>query len=165
MSNYELRAYNTSGDLIGISHEIKKLKYVRSVNAIGAMVATVPMKDYTPDDFSPCVVLEIWREHNREISLQNETAYFLQRWRFYRDGDEKLIDLVALDANWLLDTRIVAYDAGTSQADMTDNADDMIKAVVKDNLGTDAVTARQVSELSIQGDLGDGQSISKAFSY
>jgi len=37
---------------------------------------------------------------------------------------------------------IIAYAAGTTQATMTDQADDMIKAVVHDNLESDAVAIR-----------------------
>jgi hypothetical protein len=69
--------------------------------------------------------------------------------------------------NHLLQRRIIAYAAGTAQAGMTDQADDMMKAIVKDNLGSDATTARQLSAtyFSIQADTSLGTSITMGFAW
>jgi hypothetical protein len=71
------------------------------------------------------------------------------------------------DLNGLLRRRIVAYAAGSAQAAMTDQADDLITEVVKDNLGSDASASRQLSStyFSVAASPGAGPSITKAFSY
>lgn len=71
------------------------------------------------------------------------------------------------DLNDLLRRRIIAYAAGTAQTAMTDNADDMMKAIVVDNMGADAVAARQITGygFSIQADTSLCTSITKAFAH
>jgi hypothetical protein len=68
----------------------------------------------------------------------------------------------------LLDRRIVAYAAESAQATETNEADDAMKAVVRENLGALAtVAARQISAtyFSVEADTTLGPSITKAFSY
>lgn len=71
------------------------------------------------------------------------------------------------DVSDLLDHRIVGYPAASAQTDKTALADDMMKAIVRENLGGGAVAARDISGLtfSIQADLGDGPGITKAFAW
>jgi len=166
MSNYEIRRYDTAGNLLGIISEkqFKKLVSVRTENTMGKMQLILPLGDYQYEDFTTNQILEIWREKNGTNELQDETAWFLRDWVFISSRGEKLVSLIAHDANFLLDTRIVAYDAASAQAEMTDYADDMMKAIATDNLGDDAVSARQLSELTISGDLSNSESLSKAFS-
>jgi len=100
------------------------------------------------------------------LELQNETAYFLQDWEFWTDGDgAEYIRLTAFDANWLLDTAIVWAYAGSAAASKTDYPDDMMKAIVEEQLGaTSGVTSR--TKLTCAPDLSaGGSSITKAFAY
>lgn len=164
MSNYEIRRYSSSGTMLDITNAIVSLSSVRTENNVGALELVVPCR-YKYEDFSKCQIIEIWNsKHGGSMSLIDETAYFLQDWEFITKGGERLIRLLAYDANWLLATRIVAYDAGSAQADMTDYADDMIKAIVTDAMGGDAISARQLSGVTIDSDLSDAPSITKAFS-
>lgn len=160
MSDYEIRRYDTSGNLLGLTTAFTKLTTVRTVNAVGALEIILPAGKFQYDDFSVNQIIEVWRDG----SVQEDTAYFLRDWEVQSSGGERLIRLLAYDANWLLATRIVAYDAGSSEAEMTDYADDMMKAIVTDALGGDAVTARQLSALTIASDLSASESLSKAFS-
>lgn len=74
---------------------------------------------------------------------------------------------------YLLTARVVAYYAGHARAEQTDQADDLMKAVVSQNLGSSATTgggrkvngALSSTYFSVQGDAAAGPSISKAFSY
>ena len=74
---------------------------------------------------------------------------------------------------WLLAGRRVAYYAGHASAVMTDQADDMMLEIVRDNLGADATVAngREVSGVisaslfTVQTGVGAGPSISMAFSF
>ena len=163
MSDYEIRRYNPAGVLLEITNAISKLTTVRTENNVGALELIIPNR-YQYEDFSKCQIIEVWRAKGGSMELQGETAYFLQDWEFTSSGGERLVRLLCMDANWLLSTRIVAYDAGSAQAEMTDYADDMMKAIVKDNFGSDAATARQLSALTISSNLSASESLTKAFS-
>jgi hypothetical protein len=67
----------------------------------------------------------------------------------------------------LLSRRVVAYASTSAQAQKTDYADDMIKAIVSENLGSDATdSARDLSAyITIAPDLGAGVSLTRGFSY
>jgi len=107
----------------------------------------------------------VWREKGGVLELQNETAYFLQNWEFWTDGDgAEYIQLTAFDANWLLDTAIVWRYAGSTYADMTDYPDDMMKFIIRNELGDDASAGR--GKISCAPDLSaGGDQITKAFAY
>lgn len=163
--NYYLDHLDASGGRLNLISAFNKMDYVRTENTVGALKVTLPMGKWRYEDFSVNQMLEVWREKNGVTTLQNETAYFLQDWLFYTDmGGRHLIDLYAKDANCLLDSRIVGY-AALAQTEMTDAADDMIKAIVKDNLGTDAVAARQLPRFTIAADLSAAGSLTKEFAW
>jgi len=117
------------------------------------------------DQFAVGDIFEIWREKNGTLELQNETAYFLQDWEFWADSEgAEYIRLTAFDANWLLDTAIVIHKSTSAQADKTAIPDDMLKAIVREQLGNLADADRQ--RLSVALDLSAaGASITKAFAY
>jgi hypothetical protein len=164
MSDYEIRRYNTSGNLLGITTAFTKLTSIRTENTVGVLDLILPAGKFQYEDFSVNQIIEVWREKNGVLELQGETAYFLRDWEIQSSKGERLIRLMAYDANWLLSTRIVAYDAGAATSEMTDYADDMMKAIVTDALGGDAATSRQLSALSIASDLSASEELSKAFS-
>jgi hypothetical protein len=78
-----------------------------------------------------------------------------------------------VDFTELLKRRIVAYYAGESETGMTDNADDMMKAIVTDNFVDNAdysgtpSPARDIDSygFSVAGDLSDGPSLTRAFAW
>jgi len=77
---------------------------------------------------------------------------------------QEYIRLIADDANWLLDTAIVIAPAGDAKADKTAVPDNMMKAIVREQLGSLAAADRQ--KLNVAPDLGAaGSSITKAFAY
>ena len=71
--------------------------------------------------------------------------------------------------NYLLDSRIVAYAAGSAQAEHTDSADDVMKAYVRENLGalTGTDPGRNLTDhgLTVETDQALGVSLTKAASW
>ena len=69
---------------------------------------------------------------------------------------------------WVLSGRVVAYPAGHAQANQTDQADDLMRAVVRYNLGSSATTGNgrkatasiDSALFSVQADVGLGPSLS-----
>lgn len=87
--------------------------------------------------------------------------------RFWELGS-KVARLAGPDLNELPARRVVAYKAGSSQASKTDQVDDMIKALGRENLGASATdTDRDLSSWGflVAADTSAGPSITKAFAW
>jgi len=93
-------------------------------------------------------------------------SYFIKKRRFTRRGDTNYFIAGGLCLNYLLTSRAIAYAKGSAQASQTDQADDMLKEIARDNIGGDAVTARDKSSyLSIEGNKAECTSISREMSW
>lgn len=163
---YEAVWYDHQGTRKGVIQAFNSLEYIKTQNAIGSLVMNIPRGLMQYDQFSVGDIFEVWREKGGVLELQNETAYFLQDWEFWADGDgAEYIRLYATDANWLLDTAIVWAYAGSAAASKTDYPDDMMKAIVEEQLGaTSAIASR--TKLTCAPDLSaGGASITKSFAY
>lgn len=163
---YELVWYTHEGVRKGVIQAFNSLEYIKTQNAIGSLVVNLPRGLMQYDQFSVGDIFEVWREKGGVLELQNETAYFLQNWEFWTDGDgAEYIRLTAFDANWLLDTAIVYAYSGSPDADKTDYPDDMLKAIVNEQVGQDQIYATR-KKVTVAPDLSAaGAQISKAFAY
>lgn len=147
---------------------VLRLEYVRAVNQIGAMTLTLP----------PSVPLSYLQRDGR-ILVYRSTPGATPRldmdavWlivgvkRALSERGEQVTIVKAVDAVDLLRRRTVAYAAGSSQAAKTDEADDLIKAVVRENLSgsaTDSLRRIDADLFVVSGNTSQGVSISKAFS-
>lgn len=162
---YEAVWYTHEGVRKGVIQAFESLEYIKTQNAIGALVINMPRELMAYDQFAVGDIFEIWREKGGVLELQNETAYFLQNWEFYADNKgAEFIQLTAFDANWLLDTAVVIAYSTSAQADKTAIPDNMMKAIVREQLGSLAAADRQ--KLAVAPDLSAaGASVTKAFAY
>jgi hypothetical protein len=163
---YELVWYTHEGVRKGVIQAFNGLEYVKVQNQIGSLVVDIPRGLYQYDEFSVGDIFEVWREKNGVLELQNETAYFLQNWEFWTNSEgAEYIRLTAFDANWLLDTAIVYAAAGSADAKKTDYPDDMMKAIVNEQVGQDQIYAAR-KKVTVAPDLSaGGDQITKAFAY
>jgi len=163
---YELVWYTHEGVRKGVIQAFNSLEYVKTQNAIGTLVVDLPRGLMQYDQFAVGDIFEIWREKNGTLELQNETAYFLQDWEFWTDSNgAEYIRLTAFDANWLLDTAIVWAYSGSAAASKEDSPDDMLKAIVSEQLGAASGVATR-TKLTCAPDLGaGGPNITKDFAY
>ena len=162
---YELVWYTHEGVRKGVIQAFNSLEYIKTQNQIGSLVVDLPRGLYQYDQFSVGDIFEVWREKNGVLELQNETAYFLQNWEFWTDEEgAEYIRLTAFDANWLLDTAIVWAYAGSAEADKSGDPANMMKAIVREQLGSLAAAERR--KLAVAPDGGAyGSPITKAFAY
>jgi len=165
--NYHIEQYDqNSKQRIDIFEAFEHLEFVRSENAVGAMTLTMPLRFYDPAMWWQNQILEIWRAYRGTPALVGETAYFVQDWQVYRDdNDQLLVDIYAVDANWILDTRIVNYAAGSPQAEKTGHIDDIMKAIVRENFLSQAPAERRLPGLECAPNYGLLPSITKGFSH
>jgi hypothetical protein len=158
---YQIEVLGTSGTAIKTLTEFHELKWARRENTIGVLELKMPAKNIDPTFFAVDQQFEVFRNGG----ILNETSYFLRYFELYEDGNRnRFARFICYDANYLLDSRIVANYAGSSEAEKTLEADDMMKAIVDEQLVSHATTARNLSNLTVAADTTSASSISKAFS-
>lgn len=148
-------------------NDLVSFELSRQVNGVGYLSIVLP--DYRPfDTWKWLNRIAIHRSLGGPEALEGETLWLLMDWhRILTPANEELVELECFDLNWLLGSRGVANFAGTPYTDKTDNAGDIMKAIVREQLGSLASdTSRDLSAyLNVQADLGDGASLTKQFAW
>lgn len=135
-----------------------KCEYARTDSDAGAMTLTVPDDYYDPSLFQPYSRFVVERALGSQPPYADlETVWFLADGPHY-DLDESgttVIVMECVDAlGWVLGGANIAYQQYSEQAYKLDYADDMGKAIVRENMGSLATdTDRDLSAvLSVQPD-------------
>jgi hypothetical protein len=171
-AKHELWLTNDVGSRIALLDDVEDFGWNRVVNNMGR--ASV----YLPGDFDRSLLrrdyrIEIWRSPTSEGDLRLENVFFIRRpvTSTAVNGTQR-VQVNAVDPNELLSRRIVAYAAGSSESSKTDEIDDMIKAIVRENLGAlagndsfGASRSFDASFFGVQADAGSGPSITKSFAW
>jgi hypothetical protein len=152
------------GERLGIADDVIRLSYTLTQNVPGSLSLVLPassdavLRGITNLDTR----LYVWRDSR----LEGETCWLVRRARFVVDADgRRFWEVTAVSTLELLARRIVPYANATTYATKTGLADNVMKAVVREHLGSSAPTARQLSGLSVQSDLSLGPSITQSFQY
>lgn len=172
-ADYQIVLYNQYGTVIQSTiDDFLSIDYVRVVNGIGALSITLP-ESYDPflisgNDIVPDNRIEVRRRIGGGSFYVDTDAQWLVRnaQKILDESGKRSTTVTCVDCNSLLNRRIVAYASGASQAEKTAVADNLIKAIVRENLGSLATdTARSIATyLTIQADTSLAPSIGKAFS-
>lgn len=166
--DYSIRLTDPNNATLAILDGAEDIAWALKENDIGALTITVPNDYYPLGQFMIDGRLYVSRRQDAgPFALVGNTCWFIRRVEQMYMANGALVNQInAVGALELLARRIVAYASGSAYADKTATADDMIKAVVRENLGTLATdTARDISAwLSVAADIGAAASISKAFS-
>jgi len=143
---------------------------VKVANSVSYCSVTLPgnFSDLYATTVGVDYMIEFWRSP-AQGAMQMEAVFFVRDISYEEDikGND-LIILAGPDGNDLLDRRIIAYAAGTSYSDKTDYADDMMKAIVRENLGSLATDSdRNLTSLNftVAGDISGAPSITKGFAW
>lgn len=164
---YQIWLYDPFGNnrilLEGWTH----LQYTRTVNDACALTLIVPAI-LSPDLFMEDGRLWVMRSVNGgSFVLETETPWFIRYFRAYRENGVLLYEIRAVAAVGLLATRIITSASGTTYAQKTDNADDMIKAICREALGPLVLDSSRslATYMTIQADKALAPSITKDFSH
>lgn len=154
MPTYDLWLYSPWGAVRGVLPPPLRVRYRRVVNQTGHYAAegvanrmpcllTLPYADDLLPLLEPDSQIEIWRDGQ----LVMQTGWLIQRVqvRVQPDG-RRVLEVGAVPALSLLLRRIVAYAADSPQATRTAPADDLMKALVRENMGSLAEAARDLSQ-------------------
>ena len=138
----------------------------RSVNTIGITTLTLAADTIPWSFFSRDTRLEHWRAAGTgALALETETLWLLRRRRKLRDlNGARTVELRFHDLNDLLNIRDIAYPASSAQSAKSGPADDLMKALVRENLGALAIDAnRSLELLTVAPDLSQAPTVELRF--
>lgn len=172
MADYQVELYSVFSARLAILDNYISLDYARKVNAKGALTITLaPTYDdllfYNGDILPDLRIAVNRRVGGGSFSLDMNTVWLVRSGiRTIDEMGRRFTTLVCEDLISLLHRRIAAYSAGSSQVDKSTFADNMAKAIVRENFGSLATdTTRSIATyLTIEADASAAQSIAKAFS-
>lgn len=144
---------------------VTEYEYVLAANGVNTARVRLP-STFDRSKIRLDDILEIWRGSGPG-TLKCDFWGFLRAWAFGDINGMEYTELI-FRAD-LLERRVVEDYAGSAQAEMTDQADDMIKAIATDQLGADTDADRDLTSVgggfTVSAALADGVSITKAFAY
>ena len=150
----------TTDGTIGDPNALAALSYSRVTNDTGVAVLR-----YAGELSARLLRLDnlilIYRSIDGSTSLVTDTAWIIRSWRFTLDGSgQRSTEVIAYSGNYLLSSRGVAYQTRSPFSTKSGAADNLIKEVVRENLGSSATdTARIIAGISVQANTSQGQSI------
>ena len=177
-SRYELWLTDDRGRRITLLNDAAYFSYSRTTKGYGTCLIGLPYEEYkqrVSPIFQPDWCLDIWRAPDNDYELQHEQTYLLRMPKIYRrDTDNvQIIALYGRDPKDLLRRRWVIQPAGYPQTYKTDYIDDMMKAIVREQmlwsqaLDADAIQdnsrAYPVGEFLVQGDVSLGPQFTLTF--
>lgn len=157
--------YNTAFNTpLSAITRIVSMEATRRISGIGSF-ALVALRENIDFGLVPDLRIVITRIVNGKQYVFG--SYFLRGWKIIDSKDATYIVLRGVCYNELLARRIVAYYSGSAQAKKTGAADNLMRAVVRENLGALAGSDRDISNygFSVENDSGMAQSITVAFAY
>jgi len=168
--NHRLVLRTHDGEELAILTGIVRWELVRVQNNIGWFTVTAS------DEFDerwPHTdrLIEFWRQ---PVGGENKLlAVGLTRyWQWENLDGRELLRFGGPDQVELLKRRIIAYFSGEAESDKTGPADDVIKAIVSENMGPLAPNDAHgrprrypAANFTVQPDFGDGHNITRQFSW
>ena len=162
---YALKFYDAAGTLLGTYTDPFDLGVARSGNEPPALSVRLPSASIASAYLVPDARLELVRTGTDGVARRVfGTMFLLTGWSSGYSGNEADLTLSARGAASLLERRIVKYTAGSAEASKTANADNMMRAIVRENFGSGAGSGRDWSSyLTVEADTSLAPSVSKSF--
>lgn len=177
-STYEFWLLDDTGRRITLLKNYSYFAYSRSTIGYGTFLFGIPYDDFKKQVFPTFQVdwrVDIWRSPDDGIPMRREATYLLRMVKIYtrKTDNMRMIAFTGRDPTDLLSRRFVIQAAGTGPTRKTDNIDDMMKAIVREQMlfGSaldenglgDNTRAYPQGEFTVQDDLGLGPSTSLGF--
>jgi len=178
MPEYEIWLTDDGGKRITLLDQAAFFSYSRAIAGLGTSQIGLPYREFKKQvnpPFAPDRRLEFWRSPLDGYPLRLEGTYLLREPKIYtRETDNiQIIEFFGRSPLDLLRRRWVIQAAGTSHTAKTAAIDDMMKAIVREQMlygfavdqagAPDNTRAYPAVEFRVQADLSLGPSISKRF--
>lgn len=173
MSRYELWYLNDIGNRLSYISDVVSFEYARVLGDVGIGSFTFPYRRQLHTAATPDRRIAVYRQPLGG-TLGLESVFMLRQFELStsEQGQYQLI-ATGYDLNELLNRRIIAYYAGSAQANMTGTADDIMREIVRDNLVDNAdyagtpSPARDIDSygFSVEANTSAGPTITKGFSW
>ncbi len=170
-SNHRLILRTHDGEYLAEIEDYESFQYGRFINNVGWWMIVLPGD--TPNDLVDVDrLVEFWRKPeggDEQLQMVGFTRY----WDWFETGpnDERL-RIGGTDQMGLLDRRVIAYVSESSQSSKTDQADDLIKAIVRENMGANAALteanrprAFPPANFEVMNDIADAPSVTRSFAW
>jgi hypothetical protein len=166
---YSIYLNDSQGQRLAVVDRWERLEYALVTNDRSSLVLELSPDVTIPSSAVPDGQIEVWRKlpTGREY-LDGDKIWYIQTITYRRDGSGRVsITLEAEAPLWLLGEpgRFVDAASGSGEAQKTGSADDICKAIVREQAGSDAAAARQVPGLSVAASVSQGPSMTKAFAW
>lgn len=163
---WELWLDDPRGSRLALLDRASSYYIQRAANDVGAFQVALPGGVYDKL-LRVDGMVEFWRAPGRgRMSLQG--IGFIRDFVYADDDNGTEYTVISgPDQNDLLDRRIVAYAAGEAEADKSDQADDLILAIARENFGSSAVPGRNITalEVTIMANRSQGATVEKKFAW
>lgn len=161
------------GQRLGDASSFVELSYSRVTNGVSTAVLTLPGTFNTDLIVAPDGRLEIWRRLDYTTAreyLETETTWLIKKWDQVLDASGNTQIVIEADCPLCIlrePGRIVNYADGSAQAVKAATfADDQIKAFARENIGSSATAARDLSTyISIAANQSQASSVGKSAAW
>lgn len=177
MAEYEFYLEDDGGNKILLLKDLFNASYSRTTVGYGSfqiMLSYRALKEKINPVFIPDRRISVWRSPAQGVPMRLERTYILREPRIYtREDGVETITFYGRDGIDLLSRRYVIQASTTSYASKTDHIDDMMKAIVREQMlyGScrdesgvlDNGRAYPNGEFTVDADVGLGPSTTKTF--
>jgi len=175
---YEFWLLDDAGNRLLLINNFSYVTYTKRVSRLGIIQIGFSFQNFQESIFPYFSLdrrIEVWRSPQDGMPLQRDAVFLLREPRIYtRDSDGFVyLEFYGRSPIDLLKRRSIPQYAGSSYTTKTDNIDDMMKSIVRENMlygsvvdetGTaDNDRAYPQYEFSVQSDYSLGPSISRSF--
>lgn len=167
MADYSVWVSDSYGNRRGVVGSLVSLRAVQAIDDVGVL-ELIFSSAYEYSLFELDSIIEVYRTAPGGLVAQLfEAAWLARVFQAARANGIMQYTVYAYSLNYLLAGRTVPYPKGGAKAFMTDYADDMMKAIVRENLGSLATDATRslAPYLAVQADRSVGPTIAKEFAY
>lgn len=167
-ATYQLQIRNPAGALVAELARVLDLDAGRSINTPAALRVRLAPDAIAATILVPDARLRLLRTGTDAVArVALGSDFLLRSWRQGYAANEQFIELAGLGVSQILARRIVAYAAGSAQAEKAAAAaSNIMRALVRENLGSSAAADRDLSTwLQVQADDGIGASVAKSVAW
>lgn len=164
---HAIQLYSPAGRLEVPDVQWETLSYTLAEKTVGALTVTLPLQAALPlDMLAPDAILLLSRQAAPGRAFEVVSPWLVRSWSMAREASgRESMEILAVHPNDVLTRRIVAYAAESSQAAKSGPADNLIKAIARENFVSPTDTTRTMAALTVDADQGLAPSVAKAFAW